>query len=415
MTIQQSFVPKPPASRGPHDSDDEADMIVAMHTDIGNIITQLNANELAVRDAARLLFSEFSNSRNAAARYIEDVANQQMLQAIRGGLIDSFMSFRSFAGPNWNLSYTNIDLARRARVEPLYGQVLLPYQAITNLMYTINPETDDPIMPDELDYLVTGEDEDGAHDVTAGTVKNAFNGNNQDYWIRRVRFPLEADVDSVACTLDITLPTSFAGYANMLTVHPFPLGQLDIEELKYSTDSSDPSIDVPSYELTRAAGFRRWHFSDLAMTKLRVKFRQRHFVEENGYKVFYLGAQEIALQLVGFDKTAGSAQPSDDNSVVVVLNAPSGYKFETLERCYSIPAYAIPLADTGIRLKIYADAALTNLQWSSYDNAKLEDTPKDVSGLATSTLYMLVNLAYLTSEAKSPILDDILLSYDVYL
>jgi hypothetical protein len=413
MTVQQTFYPKPPTNRGPHASDDESDMLVALQTDLANIIALVNANEISILDANKMLFSEFTNARNAAARHIEAERNAHLLAALRSEVMHNFVSFRSFAGPNYYISYDGIAAARRARVEPIYGQALLPYNNIQNMMFTINPETDEPILPDELDYLVTGEGEDGAHDVAAGTVKNAFNGNNRSYWIRKVRFPLEADVDSVAATLDITLPITNVSYVNMLNLHPFPLGQVEVEELKYSVDSSDPSIDVPGFSTIRGAGFERWHFSELAMTKLRIKLRQRHSVEEDGYKVFYLGAQEVGLQLVGFDKTVGLAQPSDNNGLVVVLEAPAGYKFNVLERLYSDPDYSVPLSDAGILIKIFGDAALTNLQWSSYDHSRLEDAPKDVSPLAVNKLYMLVNLSFVTGEAKSPLLNDIVVGYSV--
>jgi hypothetical protein len=414
MAVQQTFYPKPPANRGPHSSDDDSDMLVAMQTDLANIIALVNANEISILDANKLLFNEFTNASNFARRHLEDARNAHLLAALKGEEMFNFIGFRSFVGPNYYISYEGIDLARRARVEPIYGHALLPYNDIQNVVFTINPETDEPILPDELDYLATGEGEDGAHDVTEGTVRNAFNGNNRSYWIRKVRFPMNADVDSVAVTLDITLPSTNITYSNMLNLHPYPLGQLDVEELKYSTDGSDPSIDLPGFSLVRGARFERWHFSELAMTKVRIKLRQRHFVAEDGYKVFYLGAQEIGLQLVGFDKTVGLAQPVDNNGLVVVLEAPTGYKFETLARLYSDPDYSVSGSDAGVLIKIYGDAALTDLQWSSYDMDRLEVSPKDVSTLGTDKLYMLVNLSFITGEAKSPLLNNIVVGYDVY-
>ena len=106
-------------------------------------------------------------------------------------------------------------------------------------------------------------------------------------------YPLEHDVDSVGVQVDVTLPDTFADRGNMLTIHPYPLGQLEIEEIKYSIDSSDPTTDLPGFSTVRGAGFERWVFSEITATKLRFKFRQRNFTEENGKKVFRIGAQEI--------------------------------------------------------------------------------------------------------------------------
>lgn len=411
MTVQISFVPKPVGARGPAPSDQFNDMLASLLYDLTNVGTQGNVNELGILNVSKLLFQEFMNSRNLAEEYAESVRIQSKLKAILGETIYNFISFRSMRGPEWYISFDNIPAARQARVEPIYGQVLLPYNDVVQRMFSLNPETGEPIIPSTLNYTVSGEDNGGV--VEEGTVKKAFNGSNRDYWIRKVSFPESSDVSSVAVTLTVTLPDTYVDRSNMLTLHAFPMGQLEVEELKYSTDSSDPSIDIPGFTPLRGASFARWHFADLAITRIKITLRQRNFIEENGQKVFYLGAQEIGLQLVDFDKTVGEIQPSNNNGVVAVLEAPEGYKFDLLTRLFSAPEYSTILSDAGIMIKIYSDSALTNLVWSSYDDPRLEDSPVDVSGLGVSKLYMLVNLSFITGTGVSPLLNDILIGYNV--
>lgn len=411
MTINMSFVPKPSPGHGPASSEDFNDMIAALLKDLSNLVDGVNTNEVSIENVSRLLFQEFMNARNSAARYIEDIRDTHRMDAYLGNSINNFISFRAFRGPEYYISYEEISAERRARVEPLYGQVLLPYNGVINRMYAVDPETGDPIVAQGLDAEVTGENETGGV-VTEGDVTKAFNGQNRDYWVRTVEFPLEHDVSDVAATIEITTPDIFAGRANVLTIHCYPLGQLDIEEIKYSTDTSDPTTTLTGFEVTRGAGFYRILFPAISITKLSIKFRQRNFVEEDGKKVFYLGAQEISLQLVEFDQTSGETQRTNNNSVVAVLEAPQDYYFNQLTGLICTPDYATALEETGIRLYIFTDENLTNQVWSSYDDPALSDTPVDVSIGSYTKLYMLINLQYLDTGI-SPVLDNILLRYSV--
>jgi len=411
MSVQMSFVPKPSTGHGPASSEDFNDMVAALLKDLSNLVTQANTNETSIKNVSKLLFQEFMNARNSAARYMEDVRRSSYLKALRSEDVDNFISFRTFRGPEYYLSYDNIDADRRARVEPIYGQALLPYNNVVNRMYAVDPETGDPILASGVDAEVTGENEEGGT-VTEGDPLKAFNGWNREYWKRKVAFPLEHDVSDVAATIEVSTPDVFAGQANMLSIHPFPLGQLDIEEIKYSVDASDPSITLTGFTPVRNAGFIRWVFPTLPISKLSIKFRQRNFIEEDGKKVFYIGAQEIGLQLVEFDQTAGETQLTNNNSVVAVIEAPDGYYFGQLKRLFTIPDYATALDESGIRLYIFTDEDLTAQVWSSYDDPRLEDTPVDVSGGSYTKLYILVNLQYLDTGI-TPVLDDIVITYDL--
>lgn len=411
MTVQISFVPKPSTGHGPASSEDFNDMVAALLKDLTNLASQGNANKVSVENVSRLLFEEFLNAQNTAAARIEDIRRANYLKAVRSEDVDNFISFRFFRGPEYYVSYENISAERRARVEPIYGQAILPYNNVVSRTYAVDPETGDPILATGIDAVVTGEGESGG-EVTEGTPTKAFNGQNRDYWIRKVAFPLEHDVADVAAEIEVSLPDVFAGQANMLTIHPYPLGQLDIEEIKYSVDASDPSISLTGFTPVRGAGFMRWVFPPLGITKMTIKLRQRNFIEEDGKKVFYLGAQEIGVQLVEFDQTAGETQRTNNNSVVAVVEAPEGYYFNLLKRLFTDPDYATALTETGIRLYIFTDEDLTNQVWSSYDDPRLEDAEVDVSAGSYQKLYILVNLQYLDTGI-TPVLDDIVFTYSL--
>lgn len=413
MSVQPTFVPKPSSRRGPDSSDDFNDMLAAIQMDLQNLADQANVNEVSIKTVHRLVFHEFMNSRNLAARYAEDCRNQSLIKAILGQDIFNFVSFRTFRPPEAYISFDGLIEQRRARVEPMYGSVMLPYNFVVNRLYAVDPETGSTILPTNLDAVVTGINDSNAMKIEEGDVTKAFNGNNQDYWVRKVSFALEQDVDYVGADILITLPDTLVDRCNLLTIHPFPLGQLEIENIWYSTTSADPTTVLPGFSKVRGAGFERWHFPEVSMTKLKVRIIQRNFVEENGLKVFYLGAQEIAQQLIALDQTPAQLEPTDSNGVVVVIEAPEAYYFNNLKRLYTIPAFSTILNEAGIRVYIFTDEALTNQVWSSYDDPKLEDSPVYVGDLALSKIYVLVTLQFLQGTGLSPILNDLLLGYDV--
>jgi len=411
MAVAPSFVPKPTSRRGVSRSSDNNDMIAAMTKDIFELATQANVNEVALKDLSRLLFNEFMIARNTAVRAIEAVRAEHVIAAIADNTIHNFIDLRTFRGPNYYITFEGLSTQRRARIEPTYGQALLPYNMYAERMYAVDPETDLVVVPENLSFEIT--DECGSAEVSEGSFRNALNGNNRDYWIRKYTTSIHDDLDSVAATIDITLPRSLIERCNMVNLHPAPLGQLDIEELKYSTTAADPSTDLPGFVPSRCIGFSRWHFQDTAVTRLRIKLRQRNFIEEDGKKVFYLGLQEIGVRLISFDMTIGETQPTDNNGFIAVAEAPEGYTFDILKRLVSNPTYSTALVDHGISVRIYTDAALTNMVWNSGISPRLSDTNVDVSALAVNKLYLLVTLQYIGALNVSPLLNNIVFGYTV--
>ena len=409
---QPKTIARPLGRRGPFSSQSWDDTMADVRDDMVGLSEQSNKNEASIISMSRVLFAEAAASWDHAEKDNERVKASHQISARRGQAIDYFIGLRAFSGPTHYFDYGLIPVQRRVRLEPIYGQAMLPVNMLQNRFYYLDPETNMPVVPDELDVAVTGENETGGT-VTRGTLKYAFNGNNRDYWIRKVAFPLESDVDYVIAQVDVTVPDLIIDRSNMLVLHPFPLGQLDVLEIKYSTDASEPSINLPEFTPVRGVGYARWHFDDIAITKLRVRFRQPNFIEENGQKVFYLGAQEIGLQLMEVDKTSGESTPVNNNGVICVIEAPDNYKFNYLRGLISSPTYATVTNETGIRFRIFTDEDLTAQVWDSYNDDDLSVTPVYVGGADATKIYVLVTMSYLQASDMSPILDWIHATYDL--
>lgn len=302
---------------------------------------------------------------------------------------------------------------RRLRVDSTYGLATVPYNEYRSRFHIVDPRTGNLFTPDTVVATVTSVDEDSGT-ITEGTPKNAFNGQNESFWQRTVTYPLSSDRDSVSIRLDVDVPLQFAQQANVLTVNPYPQGNVDIVSILFSTDASDPSLTLPGFPSggINNAKATKFYFAPLAITKLRVTLRQRRWHERDELKTFVYGAQEIDLALVEFDKTN---DPSilNNNALVVRVDAPTGFQFNQLTNFFSDDSWETLSDATGVFFQIYTDASLTTKAWDSFTDTAISASPVDVSSASVSTLYILVVLKYKETEVNTPVLERMGFEYTV--
>ncbi len=310
-----------------------------------------------------------------------------------------------------NIDTSAFNTARRLRVDPLFGQVTVPYNQYRSAFHVVDPRTEDIFVPRELIPTVTSIAE-GTGVVTEGTPRNAFNGQNESFWVRTVSFPLSDDIDEVECQMDIDVPLDFVQQSNVFTIHPHPLGLTDITEILYSTDTSDPSTPLPGFPTGGVKNTKRlrYYFAPVGITKLRIKFKQREWVEREGLKVFTYGAQEIDLALIEFDKTDDPAI-LNNNAMVIAVDAPSGFTFDQISNLFTDPVVDVSGAPTGLFIELYAESALSTKLWSSNVDPSPKSTPINLAPLTLSTIYFLVVLKYQTDTQNTPVLQRFGLEY----
>lgn len=415
MAVATRTKRRPLPKRGPIPSNDLNAFMGEVAGDLTTIAAEVNALESEIDNVHLVRYHESAAARAQIDALYNERKIYNLFAAAAGESIVTPVDFRGLLGPDFEISYAGLAEARRARVEPMFGQVLLPYNHATNRIYGIDVDTGETVMPGTLEIEITGYDQGGT--AVAGTKKYAVNGNDQTYWIRKVRFPIESDVDYVEAEFQVNLPTTQTTYTNMVSIHPFPVGQVDITELKYSSTTADPTTTMPGFTAVNCASYQRYHFADVSMTKVKIKLRQRNFVEEKGFKVFYLGLQELLLQLVEFDKTAntgaGPLGPTAGNGVAVRIDAPTGYTFKDITRFQSSPTYAIPGSDNKMFYRIYDAADFATELWSGWTDPAPQDTPVSLTGLALSSIYVLLTMEWDSTNSVSPVADWFALKYTV--
>jgi len=368
------------------------------------LVSRVSAQDAAAHRDVKFLAKQVSD-------LMEELKYQRQVRSENGVRITNWHTFRD-TGPISFLSGT--PLSRRAMVDGLFGEATVPLNAIQSKFYSTSPRTGRIIPDDDLSIDVTGsfdkQDGDGVVDreytsqqtrLDEGTPSYAFNGTNLDRWVRRIEFDLDSDVDSVETQITVRVPPSQNPESNVLTINPHPVGCIDILGLFTAPDLSDSFTQVSSFSSVESTWARRWFFPAAQVQQIRIWLRQRNWVEENGKKVFYIGAEEIGLFLADWDKTYEAAgELTDNHSVVTRVDAPSGYRFATLHNFRTDPFFT--LEDDGSRhlhFQIATDEAFTNVVWDSDSDALPQTLSQGLAlGGTSGVLYVLSTLNWVQSS-----------------
>jgi hypothetical protein len=236
--------------------------------------------------------------------------------------------------------------------------------------------------------------------VTEGRPEWAFNGFNDLYWIRKVEFPIDSRVDQVECELTVIVPQGTSSKANTIEVSPFPNGSVDVQGLSTASDLGTNFITVPGFATVDNFVARRYHFPATTVDQVKIRLRQRNWVEENGKKVFYYGLQELGLKLVDYDKSYTYGAPfGSNNSFVATISAPEGYTFTSIQRVDPNPDfYKEDPSSRHVHLRLGTQSSLSSgLIWNS-DLDSLPQNLNTVPSISTETIYAFFELNFVQTS-----------------
>lgn len=301
-------------------------------------------------------------------------------------------------------------VANRAQADTVFGIALPPLNAVEHRFLIENVRSGTFSALPDLAVDVTGTfdagdgdgvvDHEGGDEVDAGQPEYAFNGNNNRRWVRRVEMPLESDATEIMTELTVTIPEQSSSLANCFYILPFPEGELDIVNVYSSADLSNSFVALPGFEEVSAAGPVKHFFPARQVQRLKIRFRQKNWVEEDGKRVFYVGAQEIGLLLADFDKTYSSEnEPSENNTIVLKATAPAGYSFTKITKLFTEPDFT--LEDPGsrhIHIKLDRAGDGSDVVWDSDADTLPQDTVGNTPFTATENLYWIITLNFVDSS-----------------
>lgn len=412
--------------RGPTSSKQFNDFTDTVVSDIVNLAKELGITENDLKENFRTVLDEVRYLNRKVAQLSQDI-DYEKATASRNGLRNTVHQSMYKVD---NLSFMTVNNSLRPTISPAFGLLHLPINAVEAKFFSNSIYNGDAITPGTLNvdvsgtFTVVGDSaftnfEDGALKVVEGNPKNAFNGNNRSYWIREVQFDGSSDVTEVQCELIVTLPSQNNTLSNVLTIHPYPMGSVDVMDISTSPDLTQswttlqhtdaPTVSAPLNNAVQ----KKFIFPPQDIDQVRVRLRTRNFIEEDGKKIFRLGLQELGLFLMDFEKSSASISFSDwtaqtdaqNISSVHKIDAPSGMSFKALHDFRSVPDITLENdANRHVIFKIYNGDPLSGGQelWTSNDTYP-QNQPDSVGaqitfGGSVTSIYVVTSLRFVETS-----------------
>lgn len=404
---------KPVPYRGKLSSTDYNTFQEGVVHEIHNLASSVNTLFNQLQRLAAVQYNEMAYLR----RLVDALKNQQDYVEQVGGALGLLNTRLVDFSDTTGISYPGgLNDTYSAMIASEYGEATLPPMAIENRFYTTSSRSGRVITPDDLNVEVRSTFDKGEGDglvnyekgglVSPGEPSLAFNGSNQKYWIRRVEFPIDSKVDDVEVELTVTVPNGASTQANLIEVVPFPNGSADVLELATSPDLSSSFTRVTGFTPTDNLVARRYHFTPISVERIRIRLRQRNWIEEDGKKVFYYGLQELGLKLIDYDRTYVPGAPyGSNNTFVVKIDAPDGYSFNQIYRIDPQPNFLTEdIGNRHVHLRLSSSQDFGGQIWSSDSSVPPQSSASPISAGSITTLYAIFELNYVDSSggAGSP-------------
>lgn len=405
--VVPTSVTRPLSYRGPIKSSTYNDTQEEIVSDITSLANSVNSLHNRLTQAYMTMQNENQYLRRKVDALYEQATYNEKVSAENNYLVSRFVDFSNTE----NISFANgLDDTASAMLFSEFGEVTLPPNAIENKFYVISITSNKIIPPVDLDVRVKGTfdkgDGEGLINYERGGIVNpgnpewAFNGINDKLWVRRVEFPIDSRVDQVEVELTVTIPEGSSTKANTIELLPFPNGSVDITQLSIASDLGDNFITVDGFTALDNITAKRYHFPATTVDQIRIRLRQRNWVEENGKKVFYYGMQEVGLKLVDYDKSYTRGAPfGTNNSFTVEINAPQGYSFYSISRVDPSPNFLLEdMSNRHIHLRLGTNSdPSVGIFWTSDTELTPQDSGTSLT-IGTNKIYAFVELNYVESS-----------------
>lgn len=375
---------------------------------LGSLVTETSTKQEALATIQKLSDNDLRQRVLQLAGELEELRRSSADQGDR-------VVYRMTLYDSSNLSFVSgSSFSNRLLVNTTFGEATVPINAVQPRFFQESVNTSSLIPIEDLNVVVTGtfdaNDDQGVtnHEsggtVDAGEPLLAFNGNNNTRWIRKVTFPLYDDTTEVMCELTVDLPAGSGGESNAISIITSPIGDVDVLGVYTSPDLSNSFTILNGFTAEDAVGTRRWIFPVKQVQRVKIRLRQRNWVEEDGRKVFYYGAEEIGMQLMEWDKTYSVTNTvAQNHSLVLSEDAPDGYVFTRLLNLTSDPMYTLEdLSTRHIHIKVCSDADGDSVLWDSDSDALPQNLEGGFSlGGEFASLYFVVTMNYVATSGGS--------------
>jgi len=398
MALQPTFSPIEPEWRGNSSSADMNSNFEEILYDLNTIFEEASSQAIDLDEISSTLKHE-TDSLNERLYAVSG-----MIQAYQQSA-SGYKMFHEELYRTKNVIYPDsLSPSDRCYVDTSFGIATLPVSNSFSKVYTININTGEIYQSPSLDVKVTPVDENGSIKTEQTSPLRAFNGNNQSFWERKVRFSRDYAKGEVTCNMDITLPSMSNPNVNSIYIFPYPEGTVDILEMTYNTLTSQDLV-VPTFPTLGEdnATRKKYLFEDIQPVSLRLKFKQDNHAIEDDYKTFVYGAQEIGIEKVEY-------KPTGKVGIKAILPSWETGLYSKITSLTTSPTYD----NIEYKVSLYptiGDFDSGSPLWTSTSSAILPSNKLDVAAYATDTIFLLVEMIQGIGSTTTPILDSITMTY----
>lgn len=372
----------------------------------------------------------------AAAKFDEDLKTADALHAALSASTSVQKRFNFFSADDVHYvvdqggSDEGYPLNRRLRLDTRYGQVSLPFNGLKSLFWTPSTEDAGEVVLPEIQVSI--EDlSSSVGSVETNNERNAFDASSLDPYLIRVSYPLDSDVTEAQFNVNVVVPQELSGVANLLTFEPAPELHCNVTSIKYSDSALIGTLEIPGLptisvnEPLYEVAPQRFFFASIDVLSLQIQLSTKHFVYENGRKVFYLGFREIGLFEVSLDETWSNTGSGvfTNNGILLKLEIPllSGIApvatFDEIVGLRTTPQVSFAVgsggSDTGVRVRIYDDDALSNEIYDSYTDGQISAGSPVTVGSSKTHVWIAIELDRNNLDLVIPVLEGLVMDYTV--
>lgn len=182
--------------------------------------------------------------------------------------------------------------------------------------------SEETFVPDSLKVELLMPDNPNVIEVIDSDVYRCFDKKSDTAWVRKIT--TDNTVSEVITVMNLYLPYDMVttDLVNELVIKPFPVNSIDIKEIKYSStyDVNYTTIldELGQYEKNIIKDYRsyigedyeesfniRLNFPEKKIKVLTISFSQKSYIQNDGYRVFYIGAKEIQVNLNKYTQQYG--------------------------------------------------------------------------------------------------------------
>lgn len=300
--------------KGPSSSKEFNSKVTSIQKDIASLFDVLNSNEMKIETNMDIVLREhhfFQKKLYELEMKVKELQDRYNLEGYKANEMRVLRSFydtkriklnasmqQAYIDSNYGIATTfPTNITSKLSYQTDSGEVFLPqglevYARETNDTASLNGETKERVY----------------QDVSSEGLASIVDRKKETYWIRNSTFKKEECVTKVFGEIHIKVPTQGLNnlYSNVLTITPYPLGSMTIEDVFYRGYGDQwarlqnfPTKLVNDIETPipiENAENLFFSFEKTEITELRILFSQPYWFENNNERVFAYGFQGIDLQ-----------------------------------------------------------------------------------------------------------------------